>query len=146
MAPSTPTITVATPNNNSTPSIAFSSIDSVGVFSYQVKIDSGDFSTQISPYTTPALTEGSHTITVRAYDAAGNYTDGTATVVIDLTAPVITINGESKITLPIGSTYAGCRERPPPTILTARSPRQLLRRDPLIQIKRIILYYIQYYR
>lgn len=103
--PSLPMITITSPNNSSMPSITFSSTDNIGISSYQVKIDSGDFSAQTSPYTLPSLTEGAHTITVRAYDAAGNYTDGTATVVIDLTTPVITLNGESKVILPIGSTY-----------------------------------------
>ncbi|MEB6672485.1 Ig-like domain-containing protein, partial [Acinetobacter pittii] len=40
--------------------------------------------------TLPALTDGPHTITVTATDAAGNAGTDTAVVTIDTTAPVVT--------------------------------------------------------
>ena len=39
---------------------------------FECKLDNGDWETCDSPYTTPSLTDGSHTLTVRAVDADGN--------------------------------------------------------------------------
>lgn len=84
---------VATPATwtNSDVSLAFSTTDaSSGVASYQVKIDSGSYSTQTSPYTivVSGLSDGAHTATVKAIDAVGNYREAVATdFQVDKTAP-----------------------------------------------------------
>jgi hypothetical protein len=84
----TPTANPASWTNDTTPEISFSTTDVTSSISYyNVSIDSGAWSTQTSPYTTPALTEGTHNITVRAFDEAGNYIDGYVDVYIDLTPP-----------------------------------------------------------
>ncbi|UCE37745.1 MAG: Ig-like domain-containing protein [Thermoplasmata archaeon] len=82
---------LATPDgwtNNNQPQISFFTIDATsGIDYYQVKIDSGSFTTQMSPYTLPEQSDGTHNITVRAYDKAGNYRDGFVDVYIDATLP-----------------------------------------------------------
>lgn len=51
-------------------------------------------------------TEGSYIITYTATDNAGNTATATRTVYVDGTAPVITVNGESMLSVPVGSIYA----------------------------------------
>ena len=79
------------------PLISFNAIDKLsGMDHYEIKIDDGDFVKTKSPYKFKELTSGEHTITVRAYDKAGNYTEETITIKIkDIAAPVITkpVNG-----------------------------------------------------
>ncbi|MEW5760666.1 MAG: kelch repeat-containing protein, partial [Candidatus Thermoplasmatota archaeon] len=73
---------------NTNPQVSFSTTDATsGIDHYEVKIDDGAFSTQTSPYTLPAQSDGIHTITVRAYDKAMNYIDSTVNVYIDTTKP-----------------------------------------------------------
>lgn len=50
-------------------------------------------------------TDGSFTLTYSAVDAAGNQAEATRTVVVDGTAPVITLVGEATVTLTVGDTY-----------------------------------------
>jgi hypothetical protein len=77
---------------NRQPVITFSTTDSAsGVDRYEVKIDTGSFTIQTSPYTLPQQSDGIHNITVRAFDLAGNYIDGYVDVYIDSTKPTITI-------------------------------------------------------
>lgn len=83
----TPTLNVTSPSNNVTPTVSFTTTDNDGIGHYEVKVDSGAFTTQTSPYLVPTLAEGSRTITVRAYDTAGNYRDGSVSITIDSTAP-----------------------------------------------------------
>ncbi len=82
-----PTLNVVSPTTNTSPTVSFSTTDDTGIDHYEVKVDSGSFLEQESPYTVDELTEGSHTITVRAFDTLGNYTDGNVIIVIDLTKP-----------------------------------------------------------
>jgi hypothetical protein len=73
------------------PEITFLTTDATsGIDHYEVRIDSQDFETQTSPYTLPAQSDGTHNITVRAYDRAGNYIDRYVEVHIDTTPPTIT--------------------------------------------------------
>lgn len=83
----TPTLNVTSPSANTQPTVTFSTTDNDGIDHYEVKVDSGSFSTQVSPYQTPVLSEGAHTITVRAFDGAGNTRDGSVNVTIDTTPP-----------------------------------------------------------
>lgn len=92
----TPELNVTSPTNNTTPELTFSTTDDLGIDRYEVKVDDGSFSEQTSPYTLPVLSEGDHTITVRAYNAGETYTDGFVSVKVDLTDPEIVITAPTK--------------------------------------------------
>jgi hypothetical protein len=64
--PSTDGTVITTPTTSAT----ITSTETGGTL--QCKIDSGDYSTVASPYTTPSLQDGLHTLRCRAIDAAGN--------------------------------------------------------------------------
>jgi hypothetical protein len=77
------------PTNDTT--VTFSSPDTPGA-TFQCKVDNGAYAACTSPYA-PALSDGQHTITVRAV-AAGGYVDRTpasTTFTVDKTAPVVDI-------------------------------------------------------
>jgi hypothetical protein len=60
---------------------------------FECDFDGGGFSACSTPYTAPSLTDGQHTLSVRATDPAHNtdQTAATRTFTIDSTAPVMTI-------------------------------------------------------
>jgi hypothetical protein len=60
---------------------------------FECDFDGGGFSACSTPYTAPSLTDGQHTLSVRATDPAHNtdQTAATRTFTIDATAPVMTI-------------------------------------------------------
>lgn len=80
------------------PTLSFETSDETsGIDHYELSLDDGDYSTVTSPYVTPTLEPGSHSVRVRAYDKAGNVTESSATfevigypqpILIDLT-PVL---------------------------------------------------------
>ena len=74
---------------NQRPTFRFSTSDATsGVSRYEVKIDDGEWTTQESPYQTPTLADGVHTVTVKAADYAGNETSAELVAVyIDTAAP-----------------------------------------------------------
>ena len=79
----------SSPTNN--PTITFSSPDTPTA-TFQCKVDSGTYATCTSPFM-PVLSDGPHTVLVRAV-AAGGYPDLTpasVTFTVDRTAPVVTI-------------------------------------------------------
>ncbi len=80
------------PDNDSTPTFTFSSSEPGSTF--ECRIDGGSWTSCSSPFTAPALGEGSHTFDVRAIDAAGNTdpTPASRTWTIDLTAPSVSWN------------------------------------------------------
>lgn len=84
-------ITTAPSNSTSTSaSIPFTGTDNVAVDHYECKLDAGAYATCTSPKAYSGLSLGSHTFSVRAYDAAGNVdaTPATATwSVLDGTPP-----------------------------------------------------------
>jgi hypothetical protein len=91
-----PTVSITAPSDGATVSgsvtITASASDNVGVSYVQCRIDSGAWTDDTtSPYSwtwdTTGYSDGSHTITCRAYDAAGNYADDIITVTVDNTAP-----------------------------------------------------------
>ena len=101
-----PTVAITSPANNSTVSGAVSitatASDNVGVASVQFKIDGSNLGSAltVSPYTaswsTSSYSNGSHTISAVASDAAGNSKTATATVTVsnavkDTTAPTVAI-------------------------------------------------------
>ncbi|MBI5405398.1 MAG: hypothetical protein HY976_04200 [Candidatus Kerfeldbacteria bacterium] len=80
------------------PQLNFNTSDATsGVDHYELSLDGGAFGTVTSPYQTPDLEVGTHTVTVKAFDKAGNVTEASATfevtgypqpIIIDLT-PVL---------------------------------------------------------
>jgi hypothetical protein len=90
-APGIPAPTTATPTTDRTPTWSWNAVSGNPV-SYDVQLDSGSVTNQAGRTYTPSsnLSDGSHTIKVRAKDALGNTSGwGTHTVVIDTTAPGI---------------------------------------------------------
>jgi hypothetical protein len=77
--------------NDATPSFAFTSTEAGSTFA--CRVDSGAWNACTSPWTTPALGDGDHTVSVRATDAAGNTdaTPATRSFTVDTTAPTTTI-------------------------------------------------------
>lgn len=84
------------------PQLKFESKDATsGIDHYEVLLDNGAFATVSSPYTTPSLNPGKHTVNVRAYDKAGNFREASTTfdvtgyaqpTIIDLTP--VAVGGE----------------------------------------------------
>jgi hypothetical protein len=92
---------------NPQPVISFSTSDSAsGIDRYEVKIDTGSFTVQTSPYTLPQQSDGIHNITVRAFDLAGNFIDGYVDVYIDATPPTTTGNTPIGTNIPVESTIS----------------------------------------
>jgi hypothetical protein len=60
-----------------------------GISHYEARIDNGLYEKQSSPYILTKLTDGGHTVTVRAYDMAGNYRESIVELFIDTTPPEI---------------------------------------------------------
>jgi len=74
--------------NVSSIQISFSTTDAgSGVRLYQLSIDDGVFIDAESPFSIQKLGDGTHNITVRAFDRAGNYIDGSTGLKIDATPP-----------------------------------------------------------
>ncbi|MEZ4221550.1 MAG: MYXO-CTERM sorting domain-containing protein [Polyangiaceae bacterium] len=75
------------PTNDPTGDFTFGSNESP--VTYECSLDGGAFAPCPQTYSTPALGNGSHTLSVRARDAAGNVdpTPATHTWVVDVTAP-----------------------------------------------------------
>ena len=80
------------PTNDSTPTFTFSSTEAGST--YECKIDSGSFGSCTSPNTLASLPDGSHTISVRATDAAGNTDPSPATrsFKVDTTPPTVSLS------------------------------------------------------
>lgn len=87
-----PVVGITAPANGATVdgtiSITASASDNVGVDYVQCNVDGGSWTTDSSsPYSwsldTTILSDGSHTINVRAYDAAGNYADDSVSISVD---------------------------------------------------------------
>jgi N-acetylneuraminic acid mutarotase len=68
--------------------VIFSANDiSSGIERYEAVIDGSSQGCQTSPFTLPALTDGQHNITIKAYDYAGNFAQGSVKIFIDRTPP-----------------------------------------------------------
>ncbi len=85
-----PTVSVVSPANGSTivdetPTIAY---NIVGAASGECSFDGAPFSACGPQFESPELTQGTHTLTVRATDTAGNVGQTTITFTIDLSAPL----------------------------------------------------------
>ena len=86
------TATPPDPDGDNTPTFSFTGSDSggSGLAGFQCQLDASGWFACTSPYTTPALADGSHTFRVRAVDGAGNLdpTPATHTWTVDATPPV----------------------------------------------------------
>ena len=90
-APGIPAPTTTTPTTDRTPTWTWNAVSGNPV-SYDVQLNSGSVTNQAGRTYTPSsnLSDGSHTIKVRAKDALGNTSAwGSHTVIIDTTAPGI---------------------------------------------------------
>jgi hypothetical protein len=77
--------------STATPAIQFSSTDT-NLASTKCKIDAGAANNCSSPFTTPTLTDGQHTVTVTGTDAAGNVQNASVTFTVDTTKPSVSIS------------------------------------------------------
>jgi hypothetical protein len=83
-----PTAKPADWSQDDRPEITFNTSDDIsGMSHYELKIDTGNFIDQVSPYTLPAQSDGEHNITVRAWDIAGHYIDRYVNVYVDTEPP-----------------------------------------------------------
>ena len=74
--------------SNKSPVISFNTTDDLsGIHYYRLKIDSGEFQNETNPHQLDTLEEGEHTVTIRAFDNADNFKDGTVSVFIDSIPP-----------------------------------------------------------
>jgi len=94
-APDTTIITKpANLDNDSTPTFTFSGNDGAGsgIASFMCRMDSGTYAPCSSPFTSPALTDGSHTFDVYAIDMLGNADASPAsyTWILETNAPIVT--------------------------------------------------------
>ncbi len=76
------------------PIVSFSASDNVAVDHYEISFDGGAFTTQTSPHSASLSPALSHTVVVRAYDTAGNFTESSASFppVVNITAPTLLSN------------------------------------------------------
>ncbi|MGH3071841.1 MAG: beta strand repeat-containing protein [Gaiellaceae bacterium] len=93
--------TPSTPSANPTPTFGLGSTESPATF--ECDLDGGGWAPCATPYTTPALGDGPHTLKARAADAAGNVdaTEITHAWTVDATAPT------GSITAPADGTDVG---------------------------------------
>ena len=79
------------PTNDTTPTFAFTASESGSTF--ECHVDTGSWATCTSPWTTTALGNGAHSVSVRATDAAGNTDASPATrsFTVDTSAPNTTM-------------------------------------------------------
>ena len=94
----------ADPSANTTPSFGFGSSETPS--SFECRVDGGSFGACPTPHTVlPALGDGSHTLEVRASDAAGNQdaTPESYTWVVDATAPTGSLTAPAALAAVSGS-------------------------------------------
>ncbi|MDW5562414.1 MAG: PKD domain-containing protein [Methanomassiliicoccus sp.] len=114
-----PSLTVTTPTSGSyvsaQPKVGWKGSDvTSGIASYLVRVDGGTWTTlssSTSSYTTGSLSQGSHSVTVRAVDKAGNYKDATVSFRVDAAAPSLTItsprSGSTSTTTSVAVKWSG---------------------------------------
>ena len=115
VAPSTPTITKTTPDNDNTPTFSWNAAtdDDSGIDRYEVNMDGGWIWMKVGDVTTytwpAALSDGSHAFEVKAFGNAGNVgTAASLTFTIDATSPWGEKTGEKQNT----SIYAESHPKP----------------------------------
>jgi len=79
--------------NNNQPTIHYNTTDQTsGIDYYKLKINDGKYFIQNSPFRLPPLQDGKYTITIQAYDKAGNFVQGDLEIYIDSMKPALVIN------------------------------------------------------
>ena len=94
-----PTITITTPNDGSlfnthSITIKYQGSDSgSGIDHYEIQVDSGSWNNvgTSTSYTILSLTDGSHTVYVKAVDKAGNTAEDSVNFTVDTTLPTLNI-------------------------------------------------------
>ncbi|UYL09303.1 Ig-like domain-containing protein [Bdellovibrio sp. SKB1291214] len=105
-----PTVTISTQplaqSKSSSQVIAFTGNDGSGTIDhFECKLDSSAWGACSSPASFAGLTEGDHTVSVRAIDTAGNTSNiDSKTWHIDLTAPTLTLTGPAAVTNSLSAT------------------------------------------
>jgi hypothetical protein len=89
---------VGTPTKDSTPDVAFTV---TGATVIECRVDGGSFAACTSPFTPAALTDGSHTVTVRGTDAALNAGSGSTTFMVDTAAPPVAFDDAPPAAWPV---------------------------------------------
>lgn len=76
--------------NSSRPVLSFGTADDTsGLDRYEVFIGARSFGTQTSPYVLPVQSNGIRSLTVRAYDRAGNFREGAVSLYVDSEPPAL---------------------------------------------------------
>ena len=97
-----PVVSVTTPTNDTTPTWSWSAVDGAVGYSYSWYGGNWTETTSTSFTPTTALSEGLHTLYVRAKDDSDNWSEsGSASCVVDITGP--TIVGASNRTVEFGN-------------------------------------------
>ncbi|MFY9487755.1 MAG: Ig-like domain-containing protein, partial [Solirubrobacterales bacterium] len=91
-----PAVTISAPaagttTNDSTPSVTFGVTDATSTV-LTCSVDAGAFGPCGSPFTTASLSDGAHSVNVRATDAAGNIGQSSVGLTVDTAAPVLSIS------------------------------------------------------
>ncbi len=90
-----PTVTItggpSGATNDTTPTFTFTT--GGAPTSTDCRVDAGGYAACASPFTTAALADGAHTVTVRVTDAAGNSASASRAFTVDTVAPTVTITG-----------------------------------------------------
>ncbi len=115
--------------NNNKPILTFATTDATsGVDHYEALIDTGAFAAVTSPYQLPALSDGVHTVYVKAVDKAGNTTIENITLSIDTATPATPGN----FTQTPGATEVDLAwtQAPEPGVLSSLPFTYLVQRNP----------------
>lgn len=96
----TPSVSIISPTpgkyiNSTTVSSDFSANDANGV-TVTCRLDAGAFQPCTSPASASSLSQGDHTITVRAVDPAGNSAETSVTFKVDSIAPVVNVSAPTQ--------------------------------------------------
>jgi hypothetical protein len=92
------------PSGSTEASISFTATDSSGIASLECQLDGGVWEPCSSPVSYTGLSDGEHTVTVRATDNVGNTASASHTWTIDTALPVVSITAAPDD--PTGSTDA----------------------------------------
>jgi len=99
-----PSLSITSPSkgafvNTTSPTVKWAGSDaSSGVAYYAIKRDSGSWtqlSTTVSSYTFSSLAQGSHSVTLRCVDMAGNIKDVSSNFIVDSITPILKITAPS---------------------------------------------------
>jgi hypothetical protein len=100
-----PTVSITSPGNGtllniSSVTVAWTGSDALsGIDRYEVRVDGGDWMSVSGSSRTLSLDDGTHAITVRAFDRAGNHQDAAVSITVDTIAPMVAITAPADGTL-----------------------------------------------